>query len=46
MFVGIDVATAELVVSILLSAERFAEVNDERGVHTLVERLRNGTPDE
>jgi transposase len=40
MFVGIDVAKAELVVSILPSAERFTVANDERGVRTLVERLR------
>jgi transposase len=40
MFVGIDVAKAELVVSILPSAERFTVDNDERGVRTLVERLR------
>ena len=39
MFVGIDVAKAELVVSLLPSAERFTVANDERGVHTLVERL-------
>jgi transposase len=40
MFVGIDVAKAELVVSILPVAERFTVENDERGVRTLVERLR------
>jgi transposase len=40
MFVGIDVAKAELVVSIVPSAERFTVTNDERGVRTLVERLR------
>jgi transposase len=40
MFVGIDVAKAELVVSVLPSAERFTVANDERGVRTLVERLR------
>src|SRR5215213_9040847 len=44
MFVGIDVAKAELVVSILPSAERFTVENDERGVRTLVERLRALTP--
>ena len=44
MFVGIDVAKAELVVSIRPSAERFTVANDERGVHTLVERLRGMTP--
>ena len=40
MYVGIDVAKAELVVSVLPSAERFTVANDERGVRTLVERLR------
>jgi transposase len=44
MFVGIDVAKAELVVSLLPSAERFTVANDERGVRTLVERLRSTTP--
>jgi len=39
MFVGIDVAKAELVVSILPTAERFTVANDERGVRTLVERV-------
>ena len=40
MFVGIVVAKAELVVSVTPSAERFTVVNDERGVRTLMERLR------
>jgi transposase len=40
MFVGIDVAKAELVVSVLPTMERFTVANDERGVRTLVERLR------
>ena len=44
MFVGIDVAKAELVVSLLPSAERFTVDNDERGVRTLVERLRSVAP--
>ena len=44
MFVGIDVAKAELVVSILPSAERFTVANDERGVRTLVERLGGLAP--
>ena len=44
MFVGIDVAKAELVVSLLPAAERFAVDNDERGVRTLVERLRSVAP--
>jgi transposase len=40
MFVGIDVAKAELVVSVFPSVERLTVANDERGVRTLVERLR------
>lgn len=41
MFVGIDVAKAELVISVRPSAERFSVANDERGVRTLVERIRS-----
>ena len=41
MFVGIDVAKAARVVSLLPSSERFSVANDERGVRTLVERLRS-----
>lgn len=44
LFVGIDVAKAELVVSLSPPEERFTVVNDERGVRTLVERLRAVTP--
>ena len=44
MFVGIDVAKAELVVSALPTMERFTVANDERGVRTLVERLRSIAP--
>jgi len=44
MVVGIDVAKAELVVSILPTGERFTVANDERGLRTLVERLRSVTP--
>jgi len=40
MFVGIDVSKAELVVSVRPTMERFTVANDERGVRTLVERLR------
>jgi transposase len=40
MFVGVHVAKAELVVSIVPTAERFTVANDERGVRMLVERLR------
>jgi transposase len=39
MFVGIDVAKAELVVSILPTGERLIVTNDERGVQTLVGQL-------
>jgi transposase len=44
MFVGIDVAKAELVVAVHPTAERWIVANDERGVRTLVERLRVITP--
>jgi transposase len=44
LFVGIDVAKAELVVSVRPSAERFTVANDDRGVRTLVERLRAISP--
>jgi transposase len=40
MFIGIDVAKAALVESIVPSAERFTVATDERGVRTLTERLR------
>lgn len=40
MRVGIDVAKAELVVAVRPSGERWSVANDERGVGTLVERLR------
>ena len=40
MLVGIDVAKAELVVATRPGGERWTVENDERGVRTLVERLR------
>ena len=40
MFVGIDVAKAELVVTVLPAAERFTTPNDAGGVRALTERLR------
>jgi transposase len=40
MLVGIDVAKAELVIGTRPMAERWTVENDERGVRTLVERLR------
>ena len=39
MCVGIDVANAELVISVLPSAERFTVEHDERGVRTVVQRV-------
>lgn len=44
MFVGVDVAKAELVVSLRPSAERFTVANDEPGIHTLLARLRPLAP--
>ncbi len=44
MFVGIDVAKGELVVSTQPTEERWTVANDERGVRTLVERLRSLEP--
>jgi transposase len=44
MFVGIDVAKAELVVAVHPSGERWIVPNDERGVRTLVDRLRGAPP--
>jgi len=41
MLVGIDVAKAELVVATRPAGERWMVENDERGVRTLVERLRS-----
>jgi transposase len=45
MFVGIDVAKAELVISVLPMGERFTVANDERGVRTLVDRFRTERPE-
>ena len=44
MLVGIDVAKAELVVAVRPSGERWSVANDERGVGTLVARLRALAP--
>jgi transposase len=44
MFVGIDVAKAELVISVLASAERFTVENDEPGVRALVQRIAASRP--
>ena len=45
MVIGIDVAKAELVVATRPSGERWTVANDERGVRTLVERLRVEAPE-
>ncbi len=44
MFVGIDVAKAELVVAIHPTNARWTVANDERGMHTLVARLQAEPP--
>jgi len=44
MFVGVDVAKAELVVAVRPGGARWTVTNDERGVRTLVERLREVPP--
>ncbi len=45
MLIGIDVAKAELVVAARPSGEWWTVANDERGVRTLVERLRGEAPE-
>jgi transposase len=45
MLIGIDVAKAELVVAARPSGKRWTVANDERGVRTLVERLRVEGPE-
>lgn len=45
MFVGIDVAKAELVIGVRPSGEQWTVANDERGVRTLAERLRRESPE-
>jgi transposase len=45
MLIGIDVAKAELVVAARPSGERWTVANDERGVRTLVDRLRTVPPE-
>lgn len=44
MFVGIDVAKEELVVSVVPALERFTVPNDDAGVHALVARLQAVRP--
>ena len=44
MFVGVDVAKAELVVAVRPSGARWTVANDEAGRRTLVERLRAEPP--
>jgi transposase len=45
MFVGIDVAKAELMVGARPSGDRWTGANAERGVRTLVDRVRAGAPE-
>jgi len=45
MLIGIDVAKAELVIASRPSEERWTVTNDERGIRTLVDRLRGGPPE-
>ena len=44
MFIGIDVAKAELVIATRPGGERWTVANDERGVQTLVDRLTRDRP--
>jgi len=44
MFIGIDVAKAELVIAARPSGERWTVANDERGAKTLVDRLMRDKP--
>lgn len=45
MLMGIDVAKAELVVGSRPGGERWSVANDERGVSSLIDRLREDTPE-
>jgi transposase len=45
MLVGIDVAKSELVVATRPTGERWTVENDERGLRTLVDRLRRDVPE-
>lgn len=45
MLIGIDVAKVELVVAARPAEERWTVANDERGLRTLVERLRQQPPE-
>src|SRR5258705_4999938 len=44
VYVGIDVAKAELVMAIRPSGERWTATNDEAGIQRLLTRLREDTP--
>ena len=44
MFVGIDVAKAELVMAIRPSGERWTATNDDVGIQRLLTRLRESAP--
>lgn len=45
MLIGIDVAKAELVMAARPAQERWTVANNERGLRTLVQRLRQQTPE-
>ena len=45
MLIGIDVAKAELVVAARPSGERWTVANDERGIETLINRLKGERPE-
>jgi len=45
MLIGVDVAKAELVIAARPSGERWTVANDERGMRTLVDRLRREPPE-
>ena len=45
MLIGIDVAKAELVVATRPSGARWTVANDDAGIRTLVERLRQAAPE-
>lgn len=44
MYVGIDVAKADLAVGVRPSGERWSVTNDERGIQAMAERLRDAGP--
>jgi transposase len=44
VYIGVDVAKAELVVAARPAGERWSVANDERGIHTLAQRLTRDGP--